>query len=136
MFLQEEGTSAGGYLATLNHQLALLESEYNLIGKLDDEQNIDRVADQRKLPTTTAEAGGTPDGSSDFLVSTGAGGPAESYLAVKRRNYILEAAREQLLETRQQAHPKIKEISEEIRQNKKLLEVYRLQAVQQSRPSI
>ena len=131
VFLQEEGASAGGYLATLNHELALLESKYNLSIKLDDEQNIDRVADQRKLPTAAAEPGAAADGNRDFLVSTGAGGPAESYLSVKRRNYILEATREQLLETRQPGHPKIKEIGEEIRQNKKLLEVYRLQAVEQ-----
>ena len=131
VFLQEEGTSAGGYLATLNRELALLESEYNLIGKLDDEQNIDRVADQRRPLTEVPESGAAAEGKRDFLVASGSGGPAESYLAVKRRNYLLEATREQLLETRQTAHPLVKEVDEEIRQNKKLLEVYRLQAVEQ-----
>ena len=131
VFLQEEGTSAGGYLATLNHELALLESEYNLIGKLDEEQNIDRAADLHKVTVPVSEAASTADGKRDFLVATGAGAPAESYLAVKRRNYILEASREQLLENHLKSHPKIKEIEEEIRQNKKLLEVYRLQAVEQ-----
>ncbi len=126
-FLQEEGVSAGGYLAALNKDLATLESEYNLISELTEEQNIDRVA--------TSSSGRQEDMDSqpvsDFLISSGGGTPADTYLAVKRRNYLLLALREQLLETRQAAHPKVKEVEQELRQNQKLLEVYRVQALDQ-----
>ncbi|MEI6034121.1 MAG: polysaccharide biosynthesis tyrosine autokinase [Verrucomicrobiae bacterium] len=128
-FLQEEGATAGGYLASLNRELAGLESEYNLISQLTEEQNIDRVAEG-------APSGKPPDDSGgqlvpDILISSGSGTPADSYLGVKRRNYILQAQREQLLETRKEAHPKIQAIKQEMRQNKKLLEVYRVQALEQ-----
>jgi capsular exopolysaccharide synthesis family protein len=129
-FLQEEGLAAGGYLAALNKDLAVRESEYNLISQLTEEQNIDRVAEG--APAAGGPADDT-DGKmvSDLLISSGSGTPADSYLAVKRRNYILQAQREQLLETRQPAHPKIKAVEQEMRQNKKLLEVYRVQALDQ-----
>jgi len=64
-------------------------------------------------------------------LSGSTGTPAESYLAVKRRNFLLQAHREQLLESRKPSHPKIREVEEEIRQNKKLLEVYRTQSLEQ-----
>lgn len=129
-FLQEEGVSTSGYLSALNKDLAVLESEYSLISQLTEEQNIDRVA-EGAVPQSSAadEKTGTPV--EDLLVSGGAGTPAESYLSVKRRNFLLQAMREQLLETRQASHPKIKEIEQEIRQNKKLLEVYRAQSLEQ-----
>ncbi len=127
-FLQEEGTAAGGYLAALNKDLAGLESEYNLINRLTEEQNIDRVAEgDPAVPTDESNSRIV----SDLMMSGGSGTPADSYLGVKRRNYILQAQREQLLETRQPEHPKIKALEQEIRQNKKLLEVYRVQALEQ-----
>ncbi len=129
-FLKEEGVSTSGYLAQLNRDLAVLESEYNLTSRLTEEQNIDRVAGVAAASAPQGSDGqGTPV--EDLLVSGGGGTPAESYLAVKRRNFLLQAHREQLLETRKPSHPKIQEVEEEIRQNKKLLEVYRTQSLEQ-----
>ena len=42
-FLQEEGNSAGVYLAGLNRQLADLKTEYELLNLLDVDQNLDRA---------------------------------------------------------------------------------------------
>lgn len=131
-FLKEESISAGGYLTTLNRNLAELESEYNLINQLTEEQNIDRVAADLKsagFPNIVEDPDRSP--ASDLLITTKGGTPAESYLAVKRKIYLLQARREQLLEVRQPAHPKVREIEEEVRTNQKLLEVHRKQAVEQ-----
>ena len=133
VFLQEEGTSAGLYLTSLNRNLAALESEYNLIGQLSDEQNFDRVATGRTSDVPAAPKGAGETASQDeqdFLLTT-SGGAAESFLAVKRGLFILSAKREQLLETRKPDHPKIREIDDEIRGNEKLLEVFRAQAKEQ-----
>src|SRR3954469_19674894 len=42
-FIQEEGNSAAQYLVRLNQQLASLKTEYELLEKLDLDQNLDRT---------------------------------------------------------------------------------------------
>jgi len=42
VFLQEQGNLAGNYLAQLNQQLAVLQSELNLLNMLNLEQNLER----------------------------------------------------------------------------------------------
>ncbi len=133
VFLREEGVSAGGYLTTLNHNLALLESEYNLISLLSEEQNLARAAERLTSPSgqSKQKADGAANEKGEEFIISGNYGPAESYMNVKRANYLLEAQRLQLLEGRQADHPKVKAIEQQIKQNKKLLEVYRAQAIEQ-----
>ena len=42
-FIQEEGNSAAQYLVRLNQQYAALKTEYELLEKLDLDQNLDRT---------------------------------------------------------------------------------------------
>ncbi len=132
-FLQEEGESTGSYLASLNRDLARQESELQLLDQLTEEQNIGRVAESASETPRTDDSkpGGITEARAIDILVTEGGGPSQSYLALKRRRAVLEAFRSELLETRQEGHPRVAMVDEELRQNDKLLEVYRQQAVDQ-----
>ncbi len=55
-FIQEEGNSAAPYLVRLNQQYATLKTEYDLLEKLDLDQNLDRA------PANKPDAGASPCG--------------------------------------------------------------------------
>src|SRR5438045_9713953 len=55
-FIQEEGNSAAQYLVKLNQDYARLKTEYELLEKLDLDQNLDRGAKTESSPGASPTA--------------------------------------------------------------------------------
>jgi len=114
VFLQEQGDSAGNYLSTLNRQLADLQTEYQLLSMLTLEQNLDR---QYQKSGATSDS----DNSDSTL-------PDSDYLHAKQEIQMLKAEQEQLGQYLRPKHPKMVQLSEDIDQREKLLEIFREQS--------
>lgn len=125
--LEEEGASAGGYLAKMNLELAELQTEYDLLSKLDLDQNLDRMNAGR---FDTPEAANTNQqlirGLSDATLNA-----SEDYLRVRRELSMKQAELEQKSKTFRPDHPIIQETQDQFNQLRELLEIYRQQSVDQ-----
>ena len=117
-FLQEEGNSAGAYLASVNRQLANLQTEYDLISLLDLEQNLDRQA----LPS--AGAGAKTD------VVLPAYGPLVEYQRAKQQIQEVIAERDDLARYLRPKHPTMVTLQDKISKGESLLETFRQQSVE------
>jgi succinoglycan biosynthesis transport protein ExoP len=118
-YLQEEGNSAGAYLATLNRQLADLKTEHQLLGMLDLDQNLDRKGITPEEATKADQA------------ALRSGGPASDYLKARQQLQLLEAERDQFAQYMRPKHPTIIELEEKITQTQKLIETFRTQTIEQ-----
>ena len=120
-FIQEEGNSAAAYLVKLNRQFADLKTEYDLLNRLDLDQNLDRA--QLK-----------PDGSSGGSDEQGmpfAGvGPEGDYLKAKQQLQLLKAERDTLAKDLRPRHPKIIKYNDEIAKQEKLIQLFREDSVE------
>ncbi|PYK00713.1 MAG: hypothetical protein DME23_06445 [Verrucomicrobia bacterium] len=115
VFLQEQGNSAGSYLASLNKQLATLRTELRLLQSLQPEQWI--------------ETGhkGVPSG--EMLASL-----AEPQLELFKANQqmqLLKAKRDELSRFLRPLHPKILKLNEQIATQEKLVQISRDEALKQ-----
>ena len=120
VFLEEQGSSAGRYLAELNTQLASLRKDYQLLEILNLDQNIERMKRQDgEAPTVVAPTTGN--------LGT-AGNIGSLFSQAKQQIQILEAELEDWSQYMKPKHPKIIGIKEEIARQTKLLEVYRQQS--------
>ena len=128
-FIQEEGNSAAAYLVRLNQQHAALKTEYDLLEKLDLDQNLDRGA---KPDAGNVSASPAPED----LTSHGTGmpfsdvGPEADYLKAKQAVQLLKAERETLSRDLRPKHPKIIKLNDEIAKQEKLIELFRADAVE------
>ncbi|MBV9007911.1 MAG: polysaccharide biosynthesis tyrosine autokinase [Verrucomicrobia bacterium] len=125
-FIQEEGNSAAQYLVKLNQDYARLKTEYELLDKLDLDQNLDRgqtVAAPEASPNASAapDQGGMPF--SDV-------GPEGDYLKAKQTVQLLKAERDTLSRDLRPKHPKIIKLNDEISKQQKLIELFRADAVE------
>ena len=118
-FLQEEGNSAGIYLAGLNRQLADLKTEYDLLDLLDVDQNLDR-----------AQAGNGTNNTGSEAMSMSAYGPLADYEKAKQDLQLLKAEREDFSTVLRPAHPTIVALDQQISRGEKLIEAYRQQSVE------
>src|SRR3954465_5930064 len=75
-FIQEEGNSAAAYLVRLNQQYAALKTEYELLEKLDLDQNLDRSPGNKPDANTSP----APDDSQQQLMPWSDVGPESDYL--------------------------------------------------------
>ncbi|MFL6540220.1 MAG: polysaccharide biosynthesis tyrosine autokinase [Chthoniobacterales bacterium] len=127
-FIQEEGNSAAAYLVRLNQQYAALKTEYELLEKLDLDQNLDRAPAANK-----AEPEGSPtadNNNSQQLMPFSDVGPEGDYLKAKQAVQLLKADRETLSKDLRPKHPKIIKLNDEIAKQEKLIEVFRADAVE------
>jgi succinoglycan biosynthesis transport protein ExoP len=133
VFLQEEGNNSGSYLSSLNRQLALLESEFSLLNKLSEEQNLARVANplSGEFQTPSGAMDESLSAADSSLVLNQGSGAAEVYQQIRRHLFLQESRLQQMLETRRENHPLVQKLREEIEQNQRLLQAHRQQALEQ-----
>ncbi len=127
-FIQEEGNSAAQYLVRLNQQYATLKTEYELLEKLDLDQNLDRS------PANKPDAASSP--SADDAQPQGTGmpfsdvGPEADYLKAKQAVQLLKAERDTLAKDLRPKHPKIIKLNDEISKQENLIGLFRTDAVE------
>jgi capsular exopolysaccharide synthesis family protein len=121
---QEQGNSAGNYLAALNQRLAARKSEYDLLQMLTVDQNLDR---QQAAGGAVLPANGATD------TSPAAGGERkdEDYFRAKQQLLLLQAEQEELGRYLRTNHPKMIAMNEEIVRREQLLKIFRLQSAEQ-----
>jgi polysaccharide biosynthesis transport protein len=119
VFLQEQGSSAGNYLATINRQLAALRTEFNLLDLL----NLDQL-----MEVKTAPAGEMPN--SQNLASSLTGFQAE-YFKVNQQLQLLTAKREEMSQYLRPSHPKILQLNQDLVNQQRLIEMFRQQSLVQ-----
>ncbi len=118
-FIQEEGNSAAQYLVRLNQNYASLKTEYELLEKLDLDQNLDRTPlaqpDPGASPTNTTDAPQSPNQGMPFSDI----GPEGDYLKAKQSVQLLKAERDTLAQDLRPQHPKIIKLNDELAKYRK-----------------
>jgi polysaccharide biosynthesis transport protein len=122
VFLQEEGNSAGAYLAQLNRQLANLRTEYTLLETLSLEQNLERRGQTDRL------ADSQPEGMNSIMRSFG---PAGDYLKARQELQLLRAQLVEMGISLKPRHPKMVELNQRIALQERLMEIFQGQTVDQ-----
>lgn len=123
VFLQEEGNSAGAYLAQLNRTLANLRTEYQLLETLSLEQNLERQSSQiNSLVESNSETMGQM--MRDF-------GPAADYLKARQELQLLRAQRVELGIYLKDRHQKMIELGQRIALQERLMEIFQAQTAEQ-----
>lgn len=127
-FIQEEGNSAAQYLVRLNQQYATLKTEYELLEKLDLDQNLDRS------PNAKSDVAAMTDADSSQAQPQGMPfadvGPEGDYLKAKQAVQLLKAERDLLAKDLRPQHPKIIKLNDEIAKQENLIGVFRADAVE------
>ena len=121
---QDQGNSAGNYLATLNQRLAGLKSEYNLLQLLTLDQSLNR-------PPGTNSALSLANGTADQSSAGGAERMDADYLKAKQQLLLLQADQQELGRYLRTNHPKMVAMSEEITRREQLLQIFRQQGEEQ-----
>ena len=120
--LQEQGNSAGNYLAQLNRQLADRRREFNLLTALNLDQNLDRQQRKDTLPVAADDK--SPDsGQISFL--------SPEYQKAKQEIQLKKAELQEWSEFYKPKHPRMIALNEEITRREKLLEIFKQQSVEQ-----
>jgi len=122
VFLQEEGNSAGAYLAQLNRQLAVLRTEAQLLETLSLEQNLDR---QNKIDSLAASQ---PDGMNSIMKGFG---PAADYMKARQELQLLRAQLVEMGVNLKPRHPKMAQLNQRIAMQERLMEIYQNQTSEQ-----
>ncbi len=129
-FIQEEGNSAAQYLVRLNQNYASLKTEYELLEKLDLDQNLDRA------PMSTGDPSASPGATTENTQPAPQGmpfsdvGPEGDYLKAKQSVQLLKAERDTLAQDLRPKHPKITKLNDEIAKYENLIVLYRADAVE------
>src|SRR5438128_9262513 len=123
-FIQEEGNSAAQYLVKLNQDYARLKTEYELLEKLDLDQNLDRGE------KTQTEASPNPSANDQVGMPFSDVGPEADYLKAKQQLQLLKAERETLSKDLRPKQPKIIKLNDEITKQEKLIELYRQDTIE------
>lgn len=125
VLLQEQGNSAGNYLAALNQRLAISKSEYDLIQALTLDQDLER---RQSAEGADTHAGANLGGATvqPALAST-----ETDYLKAKQQILLLKADRDEMSQFLRPKHPKMIALSDEIARRERLLDIYRQQSADQ-----
>ncbi|MGI9087928.1 MAG: polysaccharide biosynthesis tyrosine autokinase [Chthoniobacterales bacterium] len=129
-FIQEEGNSAAQYLVRLNQQYASLKTEYELLEKLDLDQNLDRGPASNRpesAPAPAAADAAPPEGTGMPFSDVG---PEADYLKAKQAVQLLKAERDTLSKDLRPKHPKILKLNDEITKQENLIKLFRADAVE------
>jgi polysaccharide biosynthesis transport protein len=121
-FLREEGNSAGTYLAGVNRRLADLRTEFDLLARLDLDQNLER---QPVSPPTVPDTAGPQQdaGMASF-------GPLAEYQKAKQKLEELLTERADLGKNLRPKHPSMVALAEQISKSEALIESYRRQSME------
>lgn len=126
-FIQEEGNSAAAYLVRLNQQYAQLKTEYELLEKLDLDQNLDRG----QIPKPEAAASpNAAEGTDQTGMPFSDVGPEADYLKAKQAVQLLKAERDTLAKDLKPKHPKIIKLNDDITKQENLIQLFRADAVE------
>ncbi|MBA2622706.1 MAG: polysaccharide biosynthesis tyrosine autokinase [Chthoniobacterales bacterium] len=128
-FIQEEGNSAAAYLVKLNQQYASLKTEYELLEKLDLDQNLDRGPASNKPEAGASPAGEAPQPPQQGMPFSDIG-PEGDYLKAKQNVQLLKAERDTLSRDLRPKHPKIIKLNDEIAKQENLIKLFRADAVE------
>src|SRR6516162_10375590 len=125
-YLEQEGNSAGAYLATLNRQLADLRTQYELLASLDIDQIIEKTQKEPGQAGDIAARVVDPDSDSLFgnLLR-----PDEEYLQAKQVLSVLKAQRDEFARVMRPKHPQMIELGRQISEQETLIATYRSQSV-------
>ncbi len=121
--LQEQGNSAGSYLAALNQRLATLKSEYNLLQTLTLDQNLERQPQLTGNLPVDADTSANP-------AATGQRTDAD-YVKAKQDILVLKSELKELSQYLRYKHPKIIALNEDIARRERLLEIFRQQSAEE-----
>jgi polysaccharide biosynthesis transport protein len=125
-YLEQEGNSAGAYLANLNRQLADLKTQYQLLDSLDIDQIIEKAQND---PVRAGEfAGRAAD--QDGVFGNGSK-PEDQYLQAKQQLAILKAQRDEYAKVLRAKHPQMVELNQKISEQEILIASLRAQSVEQ-----
>jgi capsular exopolysaccharide synthesis family protein len=127
-FLEEEGNTSAKYLLGLRDQLASLKTEYELLKRLDVDQNIER---QRQRDRNGSDTGAASENSGASAAAMSAVGPEANYLEAKQRIELLKSEMERFSKVLKPKHPKMLKLAEDVRQQERLIALYRDQATAQ-----
>ena len=125
VFLQEQGNSAGSYLAQLNRQIATLRTQLQLLERLDPEQWMD--VESRRAATNSGEPG---EASAREALASLAGPQADLFKASQQMQ-LLKGRRDELARFLRPLHPKIIKLDQEIKTQQKLVDISRAEALRQ-----
>jgi capsular exopolysaccharide synthesis family protein len=128
VLLQDQGNSAGIYLTALNQRLASLKSEFELLGALTLDQNLERRQELSMNVATTNDAARAA--AANTYVSVNERGDSD-YLKAKQLILLLKADQQDLAQFLRPRHPKMIAMTEEIARRERLLEIFRQQSAEQ-----
>ena len=117
-YLEQEGNSAGSYLATLNQQLADLKTLYQLYDTLD----IDQIIEKTKNDSVKARAD-----QNYFLPALSQ--PQGDYLEAKQQLAVLKAERDEYAKVLRPKHPQMVELDQKISEEETLIASLRGQSL-------
>ena len=123
-YLEQEGNSAGSYLATLNRQLADLKTQYQLYDTLDIDQLIDKTEND---PIKAGDLAGRVADQNALLPNLSQ--PQGEYLQTKQQLAILKAERDGYAKVLRPKHPQIIELDQKISEEETLIASFRTQSV-------
>jgi polysaccharide biosynthesis transport protein len=124
VLLEEQGNTAGSYLATLNQRLRGLKSEYGLLQTLTLDQSVARQQQGAAVLPASGDSADQPSQSGGDRVDS-------EYLKVKQEILVLKAQRDDLGRYLRPKHPKVIALDEEIASRERLLDIFRQQSVEQ-----
>src|SRR5438552_7970674 len=125
VFLQEQGNSAGSYLASLNKQLATLRTELRLLQSLQPEQWIE--TGHKGVPAGES----LPDQDTEKEMLASLAEPQLELFKANQQMQLLKAKRDELSRFLRPLHPKILKLNEQIQTQEKLAQISREEAVNQ-----
>lgn len=129
-YLEQEGNSAGAYLATVNRQLADLKTQYQLFDTLDIDEIIEKTQND---PTHAGDfAARLTDPDSQGLFGTEMQ-PEDRYLEAKQQLTVLKAERDEFAKVLRPKHPHMVELAEKISQQETLIASLRQESLERFR---
>ncbi|PWU19379.1 MAG: hypothetical protein C5B50_06675 [Verrucomicrobia bacterium] len=127
VFLQEQGSGAGSYLALLNRQLATLRTELQLLQLVQPDQWVE--IGSRTRPSGPGEPPAGEASPQDIMA--GLTGPQSDLFRANQQIRLLKDKRDELSKGLRPMHPKILKLNEDIAAQEKLVEGSRSEVMKQ-----
>jgi succinoglycan biosynthesis transport protein ExoP len=129
-YLEQEGNSAGAYVATLNRQLADLKTENQLFDTMDLDQVIEKTQKDPVHAADSAARAGDPE--SQGLFGTGMQ-PEDQYMQAKQQLAVLKAERDEFAKVLRPKHPRMVDLAQTISQQEIFIASLREQSLERFR---
>jgi polysaccharide biosynthesis transport protein len=123
-YLEQEGNSAGSYLATLNRQLADLKTQYQLYDTLDIDQIIEKTESD---PVKAGDLAARAADQNSLLPNLSQ--PQGEYVQAKQQLAVFRAERDGFAKVLRPKHPQIIELDQKISEQETLIASLRTQSV-------